>query len=633
MLSGDDLDFQAALAGQYSLERELGRGGMGIVYLAREVVLDRQVAIKRLPSSYTDDPIARERFIREARMAAQLFHPNIVPIHRVDSVGPHVFFVMGYVDGESAGDLVRRRGPLKPQQAIRILRDTALALGYGHARHVVHRDVKPDNLLIEKGSGRTLITDFGIAQLAGAAALTSDGQLLGSFHYMSPEQIAGEVPDGRSDVYALGAVGHYLLTGRPPFDAPTAAAVLAKHLNEAPPPIASRAAGIPLRLAAAIDRCLTKDRAARFATAEAFAEALDEVEKARAVPAPLRAWVTGAGGFDPGLLIVGFLTLVTIAAVGNFGLLVLPVIYAMGQRLRATRRLLAMGYDTTDLSTALLAEIDRRNEDAEQIEVKPSRFVKALRWIAVTSLGISVVNFAAMSYIMSTIDLSDDRSARWARLTGSTFMFTAMVTLGAGLVAEAISPSKILFRSGTMDLSWRWRFWNSGAGKLFARILRKGAKPVAVADSERRTEAIVGGAAASLFNALPKELRKELASLPNVVEQLEIKARDLRTKRAKMEELAIAAARPLRPASNDNQVERVRADTVEELDAARQRVDQQLANTIAALETIRLDLLRLHAGRGSTADLTAALNAAMAIGDEVSITLESRAAAERVTTA
>ncbi|MEO5568024.1 MAG: serine/threonine-protein kinase, partial [Gemmatimonadaceae bacterium] len=236
MLSPDDLDFQAAVAGQYSLDRELGRGGMGIVYLAREALLDRPVAIKRLPSEFADDADARERFLREAKTAAQLFHPNIVPIHRVDSLGRFVFFAMGYVDGETVGQLVRRRGPLPVAEATRILRDAAYALGYGHARGVVHRDVKPDNLLIEKGSGRTLVTDFGIAQQDGASGLTRDGQLLGSFHYMSPEQISGQTVDGRSDVYALGALAHFMLTARPPFDAAAATAVLGMHLNQPPPP-------------------------------------------------------------------------------------------------------------------------------------------------------------------------------------------------------------------------------------------------------------------------------------------------------------------------------------------------------------------------------------------------------------
>src|SRR3989442_10477597 len=154
------LDFQSALAGRYSLEREVGRGGMGVVYLAREVRLDRPVAIKLLPPSKTADPTLRERFLREARTAAKLSHPNVISIHAVEETGGFVFFAMAYVEGETLTERVRRRGPLPPSEAARILRDVAWALAYAHGQGVVHRDVKPDNILIEQGSGRVLVADF-----------------------------------------------------------------------------------------------------------------------------------------------------------------------------------------------------------------------------------------------------------------------------------------------------------------------------------------------------------------------------------------------------------------------------------------------------------------------------------------
>jgi serine/threonine-protein kinase len=630
MLSADDLDFQAALAGQYSLERELGRGGMGIVYLGREVLLDRAVAIKRLPLPFAEDADARERFVREAKTAAQLFHPHVVPIYRVDRLGAHVFFAMAYVDGETVGQLVRRRGPLPVNVATRILREAAWALGYGHARGVVHRDVKPDNLLVERESGRTLVTDFGIAYRAGASALTRDGQLIGSVHYMSPEQINGRTVDGRSDVYALGALAHFLLTGKPPFDSNAATAVLGKHLNEPAPPIASRVPRLPRRLAEAIDRCLAKDPSARFATAEAFAEELNDVETRRAIAAPLRAWVKGAGLADPGLFFIGAVSFWSIVKTENFWLLAVPAGYSLLQRLRATRRMIASGYDGDDLSGALAAEIERRSEEAESHFEPPSRAVRLLRKAAVVGVGTFGVLVATLFWMDAFVYMNR------TNIAGFIYGVMELVAGGAlaagvvgGLIGEAIAPSRVLDRMDSVGLKWRLKFWRSNVGGALARLLQRSVRRVARADADHPTEVIVGAAAASLFEALPRELRKEFAALPAVVAQLELRARSLRAKRQKMDSLASEAALPVRAKDSDG-VERLRMETVGHLQATREAVDQQLGTTIAALETLRLDLLRLHAGRGSTADLTAALNACAAIGEDVSTTLSSRAAVERL---
>src|SRR5438552_17653511 len=159
------LSFQAAVAGRYSLERGLGRGGMGVVYLAREVRLDRPVAVKLLPPAQARDAALRERFLREARTAAKLSHPHIVPIFAVDEVGEFVFFAMAYVAGETLTERVARRGPLAPSEAARVLREIAWALAYAHPQALVHRDVKPDHIMIEEASGRALVADFGIAGL------------------------------------------------------------------------------------------------------------------------------------------------------------------------------------------------------------------------------------------------------------------------------------------------------------------------------------------------------------------------------------------------------------------------------------------------------------------------------------
>jgi serine/threonine protein kinase len=265
-----------ALDGQFRVEREIGRGGMGVVFLARDLKLDRPVALKVLPSLLATQPVTRERFLREARTAARLAHPNVVPIYRADEAGDTAFFAMAFVDGESLADRLRARGPFAPAEAVRVLRDTAWALAYAHASGVVHRDVKPENILIERQGGRVLVTDFGIAQhlAPGDPRLTQDGAILGTLHYMSPEQVQGHAIDGRSDLYALGVVGFQLLSGRLPFDTLEGPAVLVAHATRPAPRLADIAPSVPATLAAVIDRTLAKDPAERFASGEELADAL-----------------------------------------------------------------------------------------------------------------------------------------------------------------------------------------------------------------------------------------------------------------------------------------------------------------------------------------------------------------------
>ncbi len=268
--------FPEELAAHFELVRPLGAGGMGAVWLVRDRMLDRLVALKVLLAERSG-AAERERFLREARTAAKLVHPNIVPIFRADESGGAVWFSMGFVDGESLGDRLRDRGKLTPTEVVRALREASWALAYAHARGVVHRDVKPDNLMIDRESGRTLVTDFGIARDFSASAnrLTADGSVLGTVHYMSPEQCAGDAIDGRSDVYALGVVGFQALSGTLPFDgAPQA--ILVAHVTKPAPELRSVAPQIPQALASVIDRCLAKSPSARYESAEALAAALEQ---------------------------------------------------------------------------------------------------------------------------------------------------------------------------------------------------------------------------------------------------------------------------------------------------------------------------------------------------------------------
>jgi serine/threonine protein kinase len=266
-----------ALAGQYEIEREIGRGGMGIVYLARDLNLDRPVAIKTLPAHLAGSADVRDRFLREARTAAHLSHPSIVPIHRADEIAGQVFFVMGYVDGESLAQRIQEHGRPPFAETVAQLRDVALALGYAHARGVIHRDVKAENILLERSTGRAVVTDFGIARLAESKQLTATGQVLGTVHYMSPEQVTGDPIDGRSDVYALGVVAFFALSGRFPFDSETPSAILVSHVTRPAPRLSDVATDVPRSLATIVDRCLAKNAADRYETSGALAEALDRV--------------------------------------------------------------------------------------------------------------------------------------------------------------------------------------------------------------------------------------------------------------------------------------------------------------------------------------------------------------------
>src|SRR5881296_1346977 len=293
-ISAEFLPLQELLAGRYSIERELGRGGMGIVLLARDVALDRPVAIKLLPPHLAARPEERDRFLEEARTAAGLAHPNIVPIHVVEARGELVFFVMGFVDGETLRDRVERAGPLPPRLAMKLLQEVAWALGYAHQRGVIHRDVKPDNIMIERATERALVTDFGIA-LGTRAAESAGGPVVGTARFMSPEQACGEPVDARSDLYSLGATFFYALTGRAPFDAAKVPAILVKHVYEPAPLVQSLRAEVPAKLGAVVDRLLRKAPAERFQTADDLARVAAEL-RGRDFRAPrlLRAFVRNA---------------------------------------------------------------------------------------------------------------------------------------------------------------------------------------------------------------------------------------------------------------------------------------------------------------------------------------------------
>lgn len=220
-----------ALQEDYHIISELGRGGMAVVYRAHEKQLDREVALKVLPSSLGFDAEFVERFQREARTAAKLEHPNIIPIYRVGKAGRVIYFTMKLLRGKSLAELVDERGPISVGETKRILSETAGALGYAHKHEIVHRDIKPDNILLDD-SGHAIVTDFGIAKAATGSRLTGTGMAIGTPHYMSPEQARAQPLDGRSDIYSLGVVTYQCLLGKVPFDAEDAFSIGYKHITE-----------------------------------------------------------------------------------------------------------------------------------------------------------------------------------------------------------------------------------------------------------------------------------------------------------------------------------------------------------------------------------------------------------------
>ena len=266
----------AALGDQYAIEGEIGRGGMSVVYRARDIRLNRTVAIKVLPPELAYDPGVRMRFTREAQTSAQLAHAHIIPIYDVGERAGIAYFVMALVTGGNLATLLANEPRPPIDEVRRILREIADALDYAHVRGVIHRDIKPDNILLDRDSGRAVVTDFGIARaMESGTRLTATGVAVGTPTYMSPEQAVGEREvDGRSDIYSLGVVGYQMLTGRLPFTAGNSMALLLKHVSERPPAIADLRPDAPRGLREAIERALMKSPDDRWPSAATLREAL-----------------------------------------------------------------------------------------------------------------------------------------------------------------------------------------------------------------------------------------------------------------------------------------------------------------------------------------------------------------------
>jgi serine/threonine-protein kinase len=291
------------LAPHYEVDSEIGRGGMGIVYCAKDNRLKRNVAIKLLPPELAFRTDIRSRFLREAETAAQLSHPNIVPIYNVEERDNLVFFIMAFIAGDNLATKLQKEGPMEAGEVRKVLREVADALAYAHKRNVVHRDIKPDNILIDSDTGRAMVTDFGIARAltdTGDSRLTATGMAIGTPAYMSPEQSAGETQiDGRSDLYSLGVVGYQIACGELPFNAPNTPSMLVKHLSEMPMPVDEKQPDLPADLARAIMLMLEKDPMNRFPDAQSVVVALSSgvMPTLRTVQAPSAPM--GLAGYGP----------------------------------------------------------------------------------------------------------------------------------------------------------------------------------------------------------------------------------------------------------------------------------------------------------------------------------------------
>ncbi len=620
--------FQTAVAGRYFLESELGRGGMGIVYLARDVSLDRLVALKLLPPSFSSEPSLRERFLREARTAAKLSHPNIVPIFAVEEVGDFVFFVMAFVDGETLGQRVRRNGPLPPSELGRVLREVAWGLAYAHAQGVVHRDVKADNILLERSSGRALIADFGIARVTQSTGVTGVGEIVGTAEYMSPEQASGDAVDHRSDIYSLGIVAFYALAGRVPFEGPSVGAVLAKQITQAAPPVAAACAGVPSKLAYAVDRCLAKLPAQRFQKAEDLADAVAAaMELRRELPVPIRVFLRKSrenGRTFAGVIFLEFylgaftnMALRTHMAgagyfVGAMVLLASLPFVAMAQYCRA---LVKAGYGREDLLAAWKADLEREREERTFEWGRRAPFAeRLLRWIAAGGVTVGLIG----AVVPALPGVSGSLVTRLMAGIGFTF------GVGAGLLSLTRHERRTNLSGRLVGRLWQGRFgrWCFRLAKLFVR-----GAPMVAPPTHRPTELAIGMAVDVLFDALSKPARRHLHDLPKVVRGLETDAMKMRRRVDELNDVVakLDAGKSATAAPGAAAALADRRDALDhDLHAARDAAQRRLSDAVTALEGIRLNLLRLTAGAGSVDSLTADLAVAREVSEGVEQLLEGQ---------
>ena len=621
--------FQSALAGRYSIDRELGRGGMGIVYLAHEVHLDRLVAIKLLPPERATDPALREKFLREARLAAKLSHPNIIPIHSVAESGEFVYFVMAFVDGETLADRVRTRGPFTGAEGARILREVAWALAHAHSQGLVHRDVKPENILLEAGTGRALVADFGIAAVTADAATG----IAGTPEFMSPEQGAGAAVDARSDIYSLGATAFYAFSGRLPFEGRNATEVVAKHATEVAPALASSGVSVPRRIAALVDRCLSKDPDRRPANADVVAEQLGlAIEQRRELPVALRAFVKRNSRMDGGGTLLGAFGLAGSAVIlaniygGPLGwgtLIAGATLGPLSFMVNAARRLMRQGFSYADVAPAYQRE---REHISEELSVDrrtgPLVLERPLKWVAVSAMTVfGTFIVTGLGMWLGAFLSPELRTLLNSRAAGPWLEMLLGVGIGSGMIGMPASLGylALLQRRTDVDTGFWARVWRGPLGKLAFSIAKRsgGARPAVAAMTHRATELSLGLAAEQLYDSLPKDSRQQLSEIPALLKRLQSDAQSLRKRYESLQEALGGSTAANTPEYDD-------------LRAMRDEVQARLGEAVGTLETLRLGLLRLHAGSMTVDGFTTHLDVASEMSEQVSRMIAAHQSVDRV---
>ncbi|WP_309672855.1 serine/threonine-protein kinase [Gemmatimonas sp.] len=479
-------DLNAAIGDRFSIERLLGQGGMGAVYLARDRQLDRPVAIKVLPPEFAQQSDLRERFLRETRTAASFSHPNIVPVFSVEDRDGLLAFAMGYVEGESVADLVKRSGPMSVRDTVRMLQDVSYALAYAHSRGVVHRDIKPDNIMIERATGRALVMDFGISRSITAAvatpSLTRVGEVVGTPEYMSPEQASGDTIDGRSDLYSLGLVAWFALAGHPAFTGDSISKVLVKQLTEAVPPIAQLRADVPALLADVIAQCTNKTPESRYATADELVERLDtSALRSADVPLPIRLFAeeaSQAGMVLVGAIIIGFLLLLVLEQAYDSSLdRILPMVLfgaviwgRLAVLVQQARRLARRRFSISEIQAGFAAVLAER--EAERAQLRADAGAVRHRRKQVVILGsLFVASFAIRWYVLASMRREYSPGLFSVSLPGAIMLYSAYVIRGLSIVGLLNSP----LRRGVGESVYRL-FWLGAGGRAVLRLAGRGVR-------------------------------------------------------------------------------------------------------------------------------------------------------------